>query len=569
MIPVPNRHVSGGGLRAWGLGEGLKTKGHDVIYSTPKKIADTENLPEDILKYSYQPQNLRKIIRKVVPDVVVFEQWGLATYLEETNIPVVIDLHGSLILENYFRKHRGLHNNVAAKIKTLAKADYIICPSKRQKNYFIPWLMLSGFSLDEESIAVIPVSFSPSLPERNLSSELTFIFSGGLWPWINPFPALDIVAEQVKNNKDGHLKIFSQQPDVKKVLPKDGFGQGKSIALDHLKNIDRVEIQAFKSHENLLREFQDASVAVDIYQWNRERELAFSTRTIEFLWCGLPVIHAEYSEISDYVRKYQAGWCLDPNDVESIQKTVSEIFSDRDKVQEYGKNAQELVKAHFTWDRTIEPLDNYVADPFPKTKKQTFFDLVSLEFDRIEDEALLEVEGMRQALGKKNEEIRDLDKDLTKIQDQMVKEAEKHDLEKDELRTKSETEIKGRDQEIYRLNSELKSYHNELTVLRKELTETKKHLDSSRRELASLREIESQLRNSLHVSEENVEYLQGVLRSIQNRFPYRLYKVISYRSRRLFVQYPRLMWLFMINFFTNTYMSRWCKKKGTRIFPAQ
>jgi len=370
---------------------------------------------------------------------------------------VVIDLHGSLILENYFRKHGGLHNNVAAKIKTLAKADYIICPSKRQKNYFIPWLMLSGFRVDEQSIAVIPVSFSPILPEKSSSSELTFIFSGGMWPWINPFPALDIVAEQVKGNRDGRLKIFSQKPDLKKIIPKDAFGHGHMLNLDHLKKSDRIEIQQFISRENLLEAFKDASVAVDIYQWNRERELAFSTRTIEFLWSGLPVIHADYSEISQYIRTYEAGWCLDPNDVDSIERTVLEIFSDKDKIREYGKNAQRLVEAHFTWDRTVEPLNNFVVDPFPKTRKQTFFDLLSLEFDRIEDEMSLEIEGTKQILVARNEEIRCLNQEFTKIQDLMRKETEKHHLEKDELRAKSQAEIKARDQEILRLSSESQS----------------------------------------------------------------------------------------------------------------
>lgn len=559
MIPVPNRSVSGGGLRAWGLGEGLKSRGHDVIYSIPRKIAEAKNLSGELLDYAYQPEHLWKIIRKVVPDVILFEQWGLVTYLEKTNIPVVIDLHGSLIIENYFRKHRGLHNNVAAKIKTLVKADYIICPSERQKNYFIPWLMLSGFPVDEESIAVVPVSFSPDLPERDLSSELTFIFSGGLWPWINPFPALDIVAEQVKSHRNGCLKVFSQKPDIKTVLPKDAFGTGHMSNIDRLKNIDRVDIRQFIPHEALLKEYRKASVAVDIYQWNRERDLAFSTRTIEFLWAGLPVIHAEYSEISDYIRKYEAGWCLDPNDVESISKTVSEIYSDRDKVREYSENAQELVKAHFTWDRTVGPLNNFVLDPFQKRRKQTFFDLVSLEFDRLEDESLLQIEGMRKGLIEKDKEIEEirasheremkrkdeekanLNRELNKLQDQLNEETEKHKIEKEELRLKLETE-------------------NQKWVEKVEAQEEK---------LTSLCEIEIQLRNRLHESDEKVKYVQGVLKSIQNRFPYRLYKVVSFRFRRILMQYPRLLWLFVVNFLTNAYMSRWCRKKGRRIFPAQ
>ena len=88
MVPIPGCRVSGGGLRAWGLGEALKTKGHEVIYSVPQKLIKSENVPSELSRFAFEPENLRKIIRKVVPDVILFEQWGIATYLEETKIPV-------------------------------------------------------------------------------------------------------------------------------------------------------------------------------------------------------------------------------------------------------------------------------------------------------------------------------------------------------------------------------------------------------------------------------------------------------------------------------------------------
>lgn len=558
-IPGPDRNVSGGGLRAWGLGEGLKSKGHEVIYSMPKKLVESGNFSKEAVDYAYKPEHLWKTIRKVIPDIIIFEQWGLATYLEKTNIPVAIDLHGSLIIENYFRKHRDLHYNIAAKIKTLAKADFIICPGQRQKNYFIPWLMLSGFQVDEDAIAVVPVSFSPDLPEKNRSNDLTFIFSGGLWPWINPFPALEIVAEQVKNLGNGRLEIFSQKPDIKKLLPKDRFGNGQNFSMDVIEEMDRVNIHPFIPHETLLKKLRTSDVAMDIYQWNRERELAFSTRTIEFLWSGLPVIHADYSEIAPYITEYQAGWCLDPNDVESIRRTVSEIYDDPAKTREYGKNAQRLVKNHFTWDRTIDPLDNYVVSPLPKSGKKTFFDLVSLEFDRIEEETGLQLEKMKSDFAEKLREIESKDGEITglndelkKNQDSMITAEKENDIEKEAL-------IKNFEAEKEALNTD---FEEKREVWVKQISKLKK-------KLTVFDKVEAQLRNNLHASMENSHHLQGVLKSIQERFPYRAYKAVSYRLRRFWVQYPTLIWLFMANFFSNTYMSRWCKKMGTRIFPGQ
>ena len=62
-VPMANSPLSGGGLRAWGLGEGLKSKGHKVIYSMPEKLLKKrEGIPDEVLKYAYMPENLEKVI---------------------------------------------------------------------------------------------------------------------------------------------------------------------------------------------------------------------------------------------------------------------------------------------------------------------------------------------------------------------------------------------------------------------------------------------------------------------------------------------------------------------------
>ena len=611
MIPVRNSHVSGGGLRAWGLGEALKEKGHEVVYSVPKKRIEGQGSFSGFEEYAFQPHQLAKIIRKVVPDVILFEQWGLATYLDETSIPVAIDLHGSLILENHYRHHQTFQSNVAAKIKSFAKADFLLCPSERQKSYFLPWLMLSGIPFDEKRIAVIPVSLSPNLPERQGVPEPTFVFGGALWPWIDPFPALSVVAEEIKAKEMGLLKLFSQKPRIQKLLPKDDSLRTHMANVEKLKSNDRVALIGFVPHEEMIKEYAGASVAVDLYQWNRERELAFSTRTIEFLWCGLPVIHADYSEISSHIREYQAGWCLNPNDIDGIKTTVSEILSDSAKVRRYAANAQKLVQDRFVWNKTVAPLDEFVTHPFPKTRKRTFFDLVSLEFDRIEEEleeenrknkdALVQKDHELNILREKNQdnlkgrdqEIGRLNQECHKFRDHLASTQEAKNQLEGEMRDKLgiwQEEIESRDETIGRLDSEVNTLNGKiqerdeaisrLNVEKAGLLKLKNGLEGDaflyKQEIISFREAIAErggeiddLRNALDRASEKAKHMDGVLRSIQNRFLYKLYKHATYRSKRLFLQYPRLLYLLIVNILTNTYMSRWCKKHRTKIFPAQ
>jgi len=73
---------------------------------------------------------------------------------------------------------------------------------------------------------------------------------------------------------------------------------------------------------------------------------------VEYLWCGLPVIYNNYAEITDYIREYNAGWIVDPQDREAIA-TVLEIFEHPEQVAERSQNAQRLVRERLTWDKTI------------------------------------------------------------------------------------------------------------------------------------------------------------------------------------------------------------------------
>ena len=60
---------------------------------------------------------------------------------------------------------------------------------------------------------------------------------------------------------------------------------------------------------------------------------------------------------------YDAGWTVNPESDEQLTAALEEIFSDPGAVRRKGKNAQRLVRERFTWDRTIEPLLDFLRHP--------------------------------------------------------------------------------------------------------------------------------------------------------------------------------------------------------------
>src|SRR5262249_33086424 len=135
----------------------------------------------------------------------------------------------------------------------------------------------------------------------------------------------------------------------------------------------------------LIDAYRRSTVAVDLMTHNYERELAFTTRTVEYMWCGLPVIYNNYAELSPLIAEYQAGWALDPLDKAAVEQVAHEELTRPALAAERGQNAQRLVRERLTWDRAVAPLVAFLQAPRLNTTPRP--DLVT--FVRDEKDAVL------------------------------------------------------------------------------------------------------------------------------------------------------------------------------------
>jgi glycosyltransferase involved in cell wall biosynthesis len=166
------------------------------------------------------------------------------------------------------------------------------------------------------------------------------------------------VMTQLQQRDQGRLQFFGGKHPV---YPID-TGVFEELHT-RLESHPRVEVQPMVAHADLIEAYRHAHVAIDLMTRNPERELAFTTRTVEYLWCGLPVIYNNYAELSPLIREYQAGWTLDPADHGALQQAVTEVFEQPERLRAYSGNAQRLVRERLTWDRTIDPLDEFCRAP--------------------------------------------------------------------------------------------------------------------------------------------------------------------------------------------------------------
>ncbi len=368
VLPVGEIPASGAGIRAWALGKGLESRGHHVRFTMPAAALHgrEHSVPHDYVKNAWTPENLQSLVDDLHPDVVVSCGWPNLTWLKLANVPVALDLTGPHLLERAYQGYRDVQANAEEKLATLGRADFYTCISQRQKYYFQGWLAQAGVEVSSlhEALAVIPYSLDPAQPQHQWptnwdDAQVRFVYGGIFLPWQNPAPALLTVAATLDEEKRGVLEVIGGKHPFHAV-DTGSFGP----LVDRLSRMPRVRMSGLLPHDRLVELYTQAHVAVDVMMPNVERELAFPSRTIHYMWCGLPVIHAAFSEVAEYIRDWEAGWVVPHDDPDSLREVIRSVLANPDEARRRGLNAQRLVRERFSWDHTIESLDKFVRQPY-------------------------------------------------------------------------------------------------------------------------------------------------------------------------------------------------------------
>ena len=333
-----------------------------------------DRIPEEIRETSWLYSNQDQIVEHFKPTAIVFANPDLNCLNKNHGVPIISDMHGprliefELLVNNDSPAIRG--RNLRRKLANFLKSHYFTCAGRLQRYYFLGFFLCAGFKLNEIKIEYMPVSLSPEIPTPNKDLEAKrFIFSGGFYPWTNPQKGLYILSDVLAKEQRGCLHLFGGSH---KVNPEDSasFARLKK----HLAANKRVVFRGYLSRHDVIEEYKTGYVAYELMERNFEREIAFTTRTLEFMWAGLPVIYNDYSDLSGYIKEYDAGWCVNPDDEGQVKKAIIEALNEPELVLAKSRNAQRLIKECFTWDKTIKPLVEFLDMPIPSRKVKDLSD---------------------------------------------------------------------------------------------------------------------------------------------------------------------------------------------------
>lgn len=376
VVPLKGMATSGGGLRSWQIIQGLQVSGLEVVFSMPESTYLSRTfrgqMSLEVRERLWTSSNQDEIIEREKPDVIILAKASIKYWVKKHDIPLAIDFHGPDIIEfeQIFKgtQPQGRYSCAIAKINAITEADFFTCAGQRQRYYFMAFLLMGGVALDDLDIHYMPVAMPDKLPLHQPDLERrSIIFSGGFYPWLNPMPGLlDLGQCLSKNEKNKcYLDIFGGS---------HGTNPQEKREFDEFKRkLERnacVTFHGIIPRDKLLALYQKAYVAFEIMPRNPEREMAFTTRTVELMWAGLPVIYNDYAELSDLIRQYQAGWLISPGDVSQLKNVLNIIADDREAVLRASQNAQRLVRENLTYEKVIKPLADFCQNPKRRQRSQ-------------------------------------------------------------------------------------------------------------------------------------------------------------------------------------------------------
>ncbi len=359
--PLPGIPTSGTALRTYGFRRGFESLGWETIVCTPRMAFDSvfhrrELLPEtrreleQLRPFVFDHRNADALIYGLRPDLVFCGHWPAAAFSKFPSCPVIIDLAGPHLLERHYQSSGDHFGGVKAKLNALAGADYFVVSGRRQREYFETFLSRCSLTRLQDRIITAPMALSPEPPIRKApptnqrENFPKFLFAGIFLPWQDPSLPLRALVDELSSSGRGFLRLIG---GFHPTYPVPGGVYAKLFKeIEQNPRVSRSELVSF---EELNTEMLQADVAFDLMKWNLERELAVTIRTTTYLWSGLPVVYNNFSDLSDLIARYNAGWLVDPDSPEQIRSTLRAIMEDPKGIVERSQNARILAVNEFSW----------------------------------------------------------------------------------------------------------------------------------------------------------------------------------------------------------------------------
>lgn len=331
------------------------------------------------------------------------EVFAIHAWLVESEAIIIADVYDPLHLEvlesgkDEGEDSRQFLVNYCVDMLTtqLRRADYIICASEKQRDFWLGHLGALGrispenYDADHSLRALIDVvpfgvSDEDAVQTRHgIRGEVegigpddaVILWGGGVYNWFDPLTlvrAVHLLSRRHPEVKLYFLGMKYPNPDVhQSQMASDTLRLADELGLigSHVFfNMDWVD------YDDRINYLLDADVGVSTHSNHIETAFSFRTRILDYLWAGLPVVATDGDGFAPIIRDGGLGAVVPPEDFDALAAALEEIL-----FVDGGEAIRENVRAfarQVTWDRALIPLLDFLQEPkhaadYPASRNQS------------------------------------------------------------------------------------------------------------------------------------------------------------------------------------------------------
>lgn len=372
LLSEPDPVVSRAGL---GVNKGIDVDAGKI----PLQEGDAFQIVE-----RWRPETQEAIVARVKPDLLVYtSSWSHLSLRNKPDVPLVVDLHLPRLAGD---SSTSSPDRPDQKLRVLAMADLLLCATRAQQLYFSGWMMQAGrvaqLGVD---LILVPDAFSNllfsriaggeacGLPDSRSRSDTTASTSTfvaeGCWSVDSDLSEGVTELSLLLNNfnlgsagtKNPLPAVSSSQLGAKLVVLGSPEGLGRPRCPSEALIAERFALlKASSSHATERLQVIESFGLRELAQLQGLRAVGFVAASskiraelmpqqpaVFFLWCGYPIICSSFSDISEKVWEYEAGWIVDSPAGRELEMVVDEIKSNPEVVAIRGANALRLAENYF------------------------------------------------------------------------------------------------------------------------------------------------------------------------------------------------------------------------------
>jgi glycosyltransferase involved in cell wall biosynthesis len=267
--------------------------------------------------------------------------------------------------------------------KHMTNADFSICASERQRDYWIGRYCAIGrldprmyrsdpslrklidvvpFGLPKQEARLTGPSVREIIPGIGAQDPL-LIWGGGIWDWFDPLTIIEAVAQLTGTIPNIRLVFMgTRSPNPQVPLMKMGLAAQKLAESLGVLDQNVFFPNEWVRYEDRANYLLDADVAVSAHFDLPETRFSFRTRMLDYFWCHLPIITTGGDSLADLIEKAGAGITLPYLDAEGWRGAILKMLADTEFRRRCRAGSTWLSEG-FTWDRVVEPLRRYCRHP--------------------------------------------------------------------------------------------------------------------------------------------------------------------------------------------------------------